>query len=556
MIVAISKGNLDNLFEFCTNSINWIMKKNTRLLLSALSGLLLVIAFPPMPFYFLAFVSFVPLLYLLDVTKKFYFWNTYLTFFIYQVGTLWWISSFQEKTDPFLMGSGFVLDIFHPFYFMVPVIFWLVIRIRLPRRFSLYLFPFIWATYEWSRTLSELSFPWASVGYTQVYNTSWVQIADIFGVFGTSFVIVLINVVLYDLLINYKQGLSSLKHNKWQYSLLFLLIVLPTIYSNIQISKYNLNSLLKSNESINIGLIQPNIDPWDKWEAGPLDQVKTLINYSDEMLDSIPNIDLVIWPETSILYLNNQFNLEHDFSFLSNWTDTNNITLLTGFVDIVVYDKESAPTIAKDMYFRGEDVKYDNFNSALILDSNYYDIYHKMKLTPFGERVPHVEIFTFLTDFIDWGVGISFWGKGTDQKNLDIPNTGVKLAPIICIESIYPSFVSEFSKKGANLYTVITNDAWYDFTPGPEQHALISAFRAIENKRYLARAANSGVTCFISPTGEIISRAEQYEKGFVAMTLPVIENVTFYSFYGNWFVYFCLLISTFFLFYSIFQKND
>lgn len=530
------------------------MKKNTRLLLSLASGLLLVLAFPPMPFYFLAFIAFIPILYLLDSTKKFYFWNTYATFFIYQVGTLWWISSFQEKTDPFLMSSGFVLDIFHPFYFMVPIILWLVIRIRLPRRLSLYLFPFIWASFEWSRTLTELSFPWASFGYTQIYNTSWVQIADLFGVFGVTFVIVLINVIIYDLIFNYKNGASSYKENKWQYSTLFLLIVLPIIYSNIQITKYNHSTLLESNKTINIGLIQPNIDPWDKWSAGPADQVRTLIDYSNYLLDSISDIDLIIWPETSILYLNNSFNLDHNFNFLGRWIDTNNIALLSGFVDIVVYE-ENAPSITKEMNLRGKDVKYDNFNSALLIDSNDYDIYHKMKLTPFGERVPHVEIFTFLTEFIDWGVGISFWGKGTKQKNLMLPNKGVNIAPIICIESIYPSFVREFSKKGANLYTVITNDAWYDFTPGPEQHALISAFRAIENKRYLARAANSGVTCFISPTGKILQRAEQYEQTSISMTIPTIEDITFFATYGNWFVYFCLLTSIFFIFYSIFKKK-
>ncbi len=530
------------------------MKKNTRILLSVASGLLLVLAFPPMPFYFLAFIAFIPILFLLDSTKKFYFWNTYATFFIYQVGTLWWISSFQEKTDPFLMSSGFVLDVFHPFYFMVPVILWLVIRIRMPRRLSLYLFPFIWATFEWSRTLTELSFPWASFGYTQVYNTNWVQIADIFGVFGTTFVVVLINVLIYDLIYNYRKGTSNFKDNKWQYTSLFMLVVLPIIYSNIQIAKYNHESLLKTNETLNIGLIQPNINPWDKWSAGPADQVMTLIGYSNNLLDSATDLDLVIWPETSILYLNNSFNLDHNFNFLELWTDTNNVSLLTGFVDIVVYEGD-APSITKEMYFRGKEVKYDNFNSALLLDSTEYEIYHKMKLTPFGERVPHVEIFTFLTDFIDWGVGISFWGKGTEQKNLKLPNTGVNLAPIICIESIYPSFVRNFSKKGANLYTVITNDAWYDFTPGPEQHALISAFRAIENKRYLARAANSGVTCFISPTGKILQRAKQYEQASIAMTVPTIEDKTFYSIYGDWFVYFSLLTSIFFIFYAIFKKK-
>lgn len=531
------------------------MKKNTRIYLSLASGLLLTLSFPPMPMFFLAFISFVPILFLLDNTKKFYFWNTYLTFFIYQVGSLWWISSFQEKTDPFLMMSGFVLDIFHPIYFMVPIIFWLVIRIRLPRRLALYTFPFIWASYEWARELSELSFPWLSVGYTQVYNTNWVQIADIFGVFGTSFFIVLANVIIYDIIYNYRNDKTKFGDNKYQISLLFIVVVLPIIYSNIQIAKYDYEKLINTNETINIGLVQPNIDPWDKWSAGPLDQLNTLMEYTDNLIDSVDNLDLVIWPETSILYLSNQFNTEHNFSLLKSWVDTNNIALLTGFVDIVIYDKDEAPSITKQMHYQGSDVKFDNFNSALLLDKNGYEIYHKMKLTPFGERVPHVEVFTFLTEFINWGVGISFWGKGTEQKNLAIQGTKVNLAPVICIESIYPSFVRKFSYMDANLMTVITNDAWYDYTPGPEQHALISAFRAIENKKFLARAANSGVTCFISPTGTIMHRAEQYKQSSIALTLPIVDGVTPYVLFGNWLIYLAILVSLFFFFYAIIKKS-
>lgn len=531
------------------------MKKNIRIYLSMASGILLALSFPPMPTYFLAFICFIPILYLLDNTKKFYFWNTYLTFFIFNTATLWWISSFQEKTDPFLMMSGFVIDIFHPFFFMIPIIFWLVIRIRLPRRLALYTFPFIWATCEWSRSLTEFSFPWLSMGYTQVYNTHWVQIADIFGVFGTSLIIVLANVIIYDLIYNYRNKVTSFSENKMQYSLLILIIILPIIYSNIEVTRYDHSKLLKNNETVNIGLVQPNIDPWDKWSGGAEDQLNTIIGYTNKLLDSNKHLNLIIWPETSILYLNTRFNLYHNFGYLKSWVDSNNISLLTGFVDIVIYDKGKAPTITKQMFFDGKNVKYDNFNSALLLDSDGYEIYHKMKLTPFGERVPHVEIFTFLTKFIDWGVGISFWGKGTEQKDLQINNTDIRIAPIICIESIYPAFVKDFSYKGANLFTVMTNDAWYDHTPGPEQHALISAFRAIENKKYVARAANSGVTCFITPTGKILARAEQYKQSAIALTIPLINGNTFYSIYGNWLIYFALLISIYFFIYAIFKKK-
>lgn len=453
------------------------------------------------------------------------------------------------------MASGFVLDIFHPLYFMVPIIAWLVIRIRLPRRTTLYAFPFIWTAWEWVRSLSELSFPWLSVGYSQVYNTQWVQTADVFGVYGVSFLIVLFNVTIYDIITSFEKSKFEINRSKFQIGILLIIISIPIIYSNIQINRFSHEKLIESNNKINVGLVQPNIDPWDKWTAGTKDQTLTLMKYTDDLLKKDSTLELIIWPETSVLYINSRFNIDHDFSFLQDWVDTNKISLLTGFVDIKIYDETERPNFTKEMYFRGEDVSYDNFNSALLLDSNGYDIYHKSKLTPFGERVPHVEIFTFLTKFIDWGVGISFWGKGTELKTLNMDERNIRIAPVICIESIYPSFVREFSYEGANLMTVITNDAWYDHTPGPEQHALISAFRAIENKKYLARAANSGVTCFISPLGVILERAEQYEQTDLSLTIPIIENNTFYSIYGDWIVYLSVLLSISFLLYSIFKKK-
>lgn len=531
------------------------MKKSTRILLSGLSGILLTLSFPPMPFYFLSFFSFIPILFLLDKTKKFYFWNTYLTFFIYHVATLWWISSFQEKTDPFLMASGFVLDIFHPLYFMVPIVAWLVIRIRLPRRIALYTFPFIWTAWEWVRSLSELSFPWLSVGYSQIYNTQWVQVGDLFGVYGVSFLIVLFNVAVYDIITSFEKSKFEMNRSKFQIAILLIIIAVPIIYSNIQINRFNHEKLIKANNTINIGMVQPNIDPWDKWSAGTKDQTLTLMEYSDRLISKDTTLDLVIWPETSVLYINSKFNIDHKFNFLQDWVDSSKISLLTGFVDIKIYEESEKPSITKQMHFRGKDVSYDNFNSALLLDSSNYGIYHKSKLTPFGERVPHVEIFTFLTKFIDWGVGISFWGKGTEIRNLNMSDNDIRIAPIICIESIYPSFVREFSYRGASIMTVITNDAWYDHTPGPEQHALISAFRALENKKYLARAANSGVTCFISPTGVILDRADQYKQTDLKMQIPTINENTIYTIYGDWFVYLCVMVSVFFLFYSVFKKK-
>lgn len=528
------------------------MKKTQKFLLALSTGILLTLSFPPMPFNFLAFVAFIPLLHLLNTTKKLHFWLIYLTFFVYHTGTLWWISSFQEKTDEYLFYSGFALDIFHPFFFFIPVIIWLIIRIKNNQSLSLTVFPFVWVSFEWLHAQTELSFPWLSVGYTQVYNTGWVQFADLTGVFGVSLLIVAVNVLIYKIIINVRLGLTKIKHNRRPLGAIIVLILVPIIYSNIQNNRFKHEKLIKKNETIDVLLVQPDTDPWEKWSKGPYDQIRMMQELSENYLDS-GITDLVIWPETSIQYLNERINSQHDVFFLREWVRNNDITLMAGFVDLYYYDDDK-PSTAR-MVQRGTDsLYYDRFNSAILINENSSDqIYRKMKLTPFAERTPHAEVFGFINDLVSWNVGISAWGKGFEQKNLYL-NDSVSFAPIICIESIYPGFVKNFAAKGANFYTVITNDAWYDHTPGPEQHMLISAMRAIENKKYLARSALSGVTCFIAPNGEVYNRAPQYKKTALSDKVANLKGVTVYSVLGDWVAYLSLFITILFLFKAIIKK--
>lgn len=536
------------------------MEMRKKLLLSIASGLLLFLSFPPMPTFFLAFFAFIPLLFLLDSEKKLNPLYLYICFFIYHTATLWWISSFQEKTDPFLMISGFVLDIVHPLFFFIPIMLWLFIRIGDKSSGSLYSFPFCWVFFEWLHAQTELSFPWLTVGYTQATNIYWVQFADITGVYGVSFTICLVNVLLYDILRAYTKGEFRYIRFRYQIATLLLLIIIPVIYSNISNVEYKHEILMKNNEKVKIGMVQPNINPWEKWDKGNYDQIIYHKRLSDSLISIENDIDLIVWNETQILYLNENFNTLHNFGFLRDWVDSSRISLLSGFVDLVYYEsKEKAPSIAKSTEFNGKDTYFDTFNSALLLNPNQEgsQIYHKMKLTPFGERIPHVELISFMQDFVLWGVGISFWGKGTEQKVLTVNNNdkSFKVASIICIESIYPGFVRQFANLDAEIFTLITNDAWYDGTPGPAQHNYIAVMRAIENKRYIARCANSGVTNFISANGRILRGIPQYQYGVTAMEMPLISKKTIYSKYGNWFVYVTFFLLLFYLLRIIFKSR-
>lgn len=508
---------------------------------SIFTGVLLALAFPPIPLFPFAFFAFLPLL--LFIEKKIenrsnanFFWNVYLIFVIYHTSSNWWISSFQEQTDPFLMASGFALDVAHPLFFLIPIYIYYRVRRKLGFGMAVFSFPVIWTGWEYFHSLGEFSYPWLALGNTQIYNLNWIQFIDITGVFGATFLITFVNALLLIIYKNINSGLILKKlglNLKW-FLIIIAIIIFPIIYGYFQRSKWS-DSKIES-EKLHIGIVQPNKFPWAKWAAGEIDQIQTMMKISDSLRTENTNIELFLWPETSILSVRRYgFNEAKDLWFLQDWVDSSGKSLISGFVHRYFYQENEERQITARPY--GDTGKfYEHFNSALMLNPNSIpQTYHKMKLTPFAERIPNVEYFSFLMEYIKWGVGISSWGLGRDQHNMSYiqANDSTDVGNIICIESIYPEFCKNFAYQGAEFLTIITNDSWYDGTPGPEQHWLIAKIRAIENRRYIARCANSGVSGFIAPNGETISRLPQYERAGISGHIKLIQEKSFYTRYGD-----------------------
>ncbi len=536
-----------------------------------LTGVLLALAFPPLPLPLLAFVGLIPILYALELKDyKKPFLLLYITFFIYHGGTNWWISSWRSETDPYLMISGFAVWLVHPFFFYVPFIFFFQLRKKFGLNFALWLFPFIWTAFEWLHSLGDLSYPWLTLGYTQIYDRYWVQAADICGVWGLSFLIVLVNVIIYKLLLLYNDSAGEEKafgilfrkpYAKPYLLILVLLILLPNIYGFIRIPQFDYEKQLQKNKSIKIGIVQPNIDPWRKWESNVFRQINEHKHISDSLRNASGGLDILIWSETAVPFISYKFNSDHNFSFIQDWVDSNKTSLLTGFTDIYFYmDKSKAPKTARVLY-GDSNLIYDAYNAAVILNPKPYNknnqIYRKMKLTPFAERIPYEEYMLFARKWFEWGVGISSWAKGPKQSLLVLRNDGktAKFGSVICIESIYPNFVRNFVCLGADVLTVITNDAWYDFTDGPEQHYQIACMRAIETRRYIARCANTGVSGFISPAGESILRAPHYKAVGIAASVPLLKGKSIYVRYGDWLPVFSLILMLSALLISFLNKH-
>jgi apolipoprotein N-acyltransferase len=509
-------------------------------LLLILSGIMLGIGFPPfpMPFTILLLIGLVPYLYIIENRQTLAGINraTYLTAFIFNVITIYWVGSWQKQADPFLMISGGLLLFVNPIFFLIPSTLLYCARKAFPGRQVIYLLPFFWGAYEYLYMQTELSFPWLTFGNGLANFTAFIQIADVIGVIGLSVLIIYINIYLYKVFINIKL------HGKKLVScaiILTAIIVFVMGYGILRISTFEV-----SGRTIRVGLIQPNLNPWEKWEGGNLNELAgQYIALSQQAVSK--GAKLIVWPETAlpVFLMDGTYGniVDSIYAFLKR----NNVYLLTGMPDVRYYFKgdKTPPDAIKG---KQENYYYTIYNGILLFvpDSRRVQRYGKSKLVPFGERVPFVDSFPFLGDIIKWGVGISGWNVGKDTANFAIPyligqslnnniapNDSLHIDALVCYESIYPYYISNFVKRGAELITVVTNDSWYGNSSGPYQHKDISIIRAVENRRTVIRAANGGISCIIDPLGRTKIQSEMFTKTIIVGDVSLENNQTFFTKY-------------------------
>lgn len=500
-----------------------IRKKEKFLLI--LSGILFGISFTPFPFPFtlFLFIAFVP--YFFVVTKR----NTlasvnkasYLTFFVMSLITVYWVGSWQSKADPFLMLSGVVLVFFLPCVMLINSSLYFLSRKVFKKDLSLYFFPMFWITGEYILTLTDLKFPWLTIGHGLAKFTSFIQIADIIGAFGLSFIVLWINIFIYKGLKQYKEKSSSGLLNLSVAAGIFILII---IYGFVKISSSDNNE-----KKIRVGIIQPNIDPWNKWEFGGLDQ--TLNNYFDLSKKCIDEgAKLIIWPETALPVYLLSGGYEKKIDTIHSFLNANQVSLLTGMPDFVKYDS-NPPKAAK--YSETGKYYYGTYNSILFFQHDSYDVqrYGKIHLVPLGEHTPFVDQLPFLGDLLKWGVGISGWNIGQDTTVFNFYDNGdtIKIGGLVCYESVFPTFPNYFVDRGAQFLTVLTNDSWYGKLSGPYQHKEFADLRAVENRRAVVRCANGGISCLINKFGVTEVETEMFTRTYLVVDVPLNNEKTFYT---------------------------
>jgi apolipoprotein N-acyltransferase len=488
-------------------------------ILSILSGLLLYAAWPVSPLTFLIFFAFVPLLWMENQgmkRRRFFLW-VYFSMLIWNVGTTWWIinSTLPGAIGAFLANSLLMT---------IPWLGFYNIKKRMGPAAGYLSLLFFWLTFEYIHQHWELSWPWLTLGNVFATHPAWIQWYEFTGTTGGSFWVLSINILLV-LLIKKK-----LQEHRWSIRTITFLIgflILP-----LAISFYSFRFIFNPRSASNIVLVQPNVDPYEKFQPGEeRRQVENLIRLSEEKMDT--NTRLVVWPETAIPYAIEEAAVKsHPFlepvrAFLKRHP---HIRLLTGMEGFRMFDKDH-----QTKYTERDNAGryYEAYNTAALMDADAVQLYHKSKLVPGVESLP--SFLKFMSNWFEqFGGTTGGYARQDERTVLIADNSSYKIAPAICYESIYGEFMSQFVKNGANIICVITNDGWWGKTPGYQQHESYGRLRAIETRCWVTRSANTGISCVIDREGNVLQQLPWNVAGSIKFSVPTHEGAsTFYVKHGD-----------------------
>ncbi len=480
-----------------------------RLLLAAVSGALLSLAFPSHPDHPLAFLyhplwahcALVPLLLVLkDRGFKSGFVAGWISGLVWNLLSLYWVAYTQGGGLAVVGGTGLMAAYLGLFTGLCTGLF-NVLAARWGAK-ALALLPLLWTGQEYLLSLGELGFPWLLLGHSQAALPHFIQYATWTGVFGVSCWVVGLNALFYSALVGRRVLLAGVA----------LGYLLPWVHAQSAMAT------AVPTEGLRIGLIQPNTTYADKWGPNGLERTfSALATLSRQATKRDP--ELLVWPETAVPC--DPVRRAGCRGRIQSLVDELDIPLLTG-----------AP--------------HANYNAAFFVQPGAVSLpsYAKMHLVPFGERTPYRDAIPLLRD-IDWtrltgDLGPAEFARGTEHAVFAHPRH--PFAVLICFESIFPDLVRQHVAAGARVLVNITNDSWFGRSAGPYQHALINAMRAVENRTAIARAATTGISLFIDPFGRTYEATDLFTPAVAVATVPVSQPMTFYTRHGDLFAWSCLLV--------------
>ncbi len=463
---------------------------------------ILALAYLPLPFGFIAWFALArPIAIISKLDGKSAFKAAYFYAFMSNLFQLYWVA---VVTPPGMVAAIFILSLYPA------LILYIFNKIYHSRQvWGILSLPVLWVGMEFFRSLTEAAFPWTDLAYSQGYYLTFIQIASVISSYGLSLIVIVLNILVW-LVFSRDRKLET----KASSTIAFLAIIISVYaYGWVVLPPYLIDG------DIRVSLLQGNVDLETKWQPETRDR-----NF--QLYDSLASVaadtsaDLIIWPETAApSYPRHEPRYRIMLSSIAKRSRAPN---LIGALDVV---------------YSGDERKSYNAAFQFSADGQIDGVYHKIKLVPFSERSPYQEQIPFLTrDFLQKYVTaiqtheVQWWSNFYSGDSIVLFEADTnRYSILICFEAAFPDYVRQGVLKGASFIVNITNDTWFGRSPGPFQHMRIAVMRAIENRIWLARCANSGISAVIDPYGRERVRAGLYKLDILTYDIYPISKYSVFT---------------------------
>lgn len=529
-------------------SIRQIFNRHQLLMLSILTGVLLSLSWPARGFPFIAFVAFVPLLFMEDQIFRnrerhrtiSVFFHAWVAFLVFNICTTWWI---MYATLPGMV----VAMLLNALFMSVPVGLMHIGRRVLPGRQGPVSLLFFWLSFEYLHGRWDLSWNWLDLGNAFAAFPAWVQWYEYTGVAGGTAWILAMNLVVYEC---WKQRGQTRKMAILS-GLAAVVFLVPSVISFSIWHRY-----VEAEDPVEVVVIQPSIDPYD--HARTIEEAQRRIDHMIALADKsiTPETRFVVAPEGASPH---GIWMEQEERHLMVRAIRGHISMHPGIAWVfgsMVYRQygpgEKAPPSAREDPGGG---KVDVYNSSLIIENGTAAaFYHKSKLVPGIEQMPFHRVLKPVGKLVEKFGGTAGSLGRQDRRGVFRNTDGIAVAPVICYESIYGDYMRGYYTQGAGLIFIMTNDGWWRNTPGHRQHNQYARLRAIESRKSIARAASTGISSFINQRGEMQKRSAWWEPVSMVYTLNQNHRLTFFVLHGSVAGKLSLFISALFILYMISQR--
>ncbi len=500
--------------------------------LAILSGLLMGVSWPATgnlaPLFFIALL---PLLYVEytvsqnpeNLKSRHLYLFAFLTYLTFNGYTTWWIY--------FASGPGMLMAVVLNSIFMAIIFLWFhSVKKNFGNKKGYLSLIFFWIAFEWLHYHWEFSHPWSTFGNTFANYTELIQWYEYTGTLGGTLWVLIVNILVFQVFRKTIILGESFKSHAKTIAIILAIIIIPMVISGIIYKSYT-----EKENPTEVVIVQPNIDPYkDKFGGMTVaEQMHRILSLAKQKIT--PNTNYVVAPETAIprgvveSRIEESYGIEEIRKFLKEFPHIKFIIGASTYIEYPQSTEKPTTTARPDRQTGGW---FDAFNSALLIESNKpIQIYHKSKLVLGVERMP----FSKLLGGLAINLGGTSGGLGIEKEAKNLITNNHQIAPVICYESIYGDYVGDYINKGANMIFVITNDGWWEDTPGYKQHLAYARLRAIETRRSIARSANTGISCFINQRGDINNSTTWWKPIAINGRINSNKKLTTYVKYGDYF---------------------